>query len=95
MIDFRIVPHSIRPGVRIVEVLLNGAVVGTISPGDRDSIRVISAHIAETATEEGFAGEVIEDDGSSHFPPIPHVEIVFKTSPWVIRGGRIAKIPDQ
>ncbi|MBI2013744.1 MAG: hypothetical protein HYS87_02885 [Candidatus Colwellbacteria bacterium] len=65
-VEFRIVKHSIRP-VNLVEVILDSKVIATICPDDDTGIRVISAHITKT----------IEDDGSTSFPPIPHVTVLF------------------
>ncbi|OGY97512.1 MAG: hypothetical protein A3A43_02010 [Candidatus Liptonbacteria bacterium RIFCSPLOWO2_01_FULL_56_20] len=92
MIGFRVVPHSILPGVQIVEVLVDGEVGGVVYPAGEKAIRIVSAHIAETATDEGFDGEVVEDDGTKSDPPIPTVYVRFDPSPYEIRGSRIVKL---
>jgi len=90
-IDFRVVPHSLIPSVKIVEILESGMVIGCICPEEEKSIRVVSAHFAESSTDEGFAGAVVEDDGSDSPLPIPAHIIRFEPSPWTIEGGRVVK----
>ena len=94
-IDFRITPHSILPNIRTVEILVDGEVAGAIYPaGDKD-IKLVSAHIVDTAVEKGFRGEVIEDDGRKSWPPIPAVLIQFNPSPYLIQGNKIVKLPTK
>lgn len=92
MVDFRIKPHSIYPNIRVVEILIDGKVAAMIYPLGEKGIKLVSAHIEETAKEEGFVGEVIEDDGSRTWPSIPAVLVTFNPSPYVIIGGKIIKI---
>jgi hypothetical protein len=40
-IDFKIVPHSFKPGVNIVEVWLGDKLVGAVYP-DGDGIKIVS-----------------------------------------------------
>lgn len=92
-IDFRIVPHGVLPGVRIVEVLVNGGVAGVIYPAGEKEIKLVSAHVSESRTEDEFAGEVVHDDGTTSWPPIPSFLVRFDPSPYEIRGNKIVKLP--
>ena len=92
MISFRLAKHTILPGVSMVEILVDGETAGVVYPAGEKGVRVISAHIKETETEEDFSGEVIENDGTGNWPPIPHVEIQFDPSPYVISGGRVVRL---
>ena len=85
-IDFRVSEHWVHRGVHIVEILVDGAMVGVMYPAGEKVVRIISAHIASTETGEGFAGEVIKDDGRTSFPPIPAVTVRFDPSPYYTRG---------
>lgn len=87
-ISFRIVEHSVRRGVQLVEVLLDGTVVGAIYPKD-DGIMIASAHFSEKEFPKEFDGEVVEDNGLGKFPPIPSVSITFKPRKYYIIGNRI------
>lgn len=90
-ISFRIGRHSINPNTEIVEILADGVVCGVIYPQQDKSIKLVSAHIEEHTTGEEFAGEVIADDGSTSWPPIPSLIVRFKSSPYIIEGNRIVK----
>lgn len=93
MISFRLARHTILPGVSMVEILVDGEVAGVVYPAGEKGVRIVSAHIKETETEEDFSGEVIENNGTGSLIPIPHVEIQFDPSPYVISGGRIVRLP--
>lgn len=82
-IQFRVMPHSRRPGVQIAELLLDGQMVATIYPDGEKGIKLVSAHMEK----------VQQDDGSISNPPIPHVLISFDPQPYTIEGGRIVKHP--
>ncbi|KKW45550.1 MAG: hypothetical protein UY96_C0019G0016 [Parcubacteria group bacterium GW2011_GWB1_56_8] len=94
MIGFRVVPHSILPGVQIVEVLVDGEVGGVVYPAGEKAIRIVSAHIAETATDEGFDGEVVEDDGTKSWQPDCEAQASLKkvegamSDPWADSHAR-------
>jgi hypothetical protein len=90
MITVRPAQHSFT-GRPIVEILEDGVVVGVIYPTD-SGIKIVSAHITEITEHPDFAGEVIQDDGKSSWPPIPSVQITFKPSPYVITPEGIKKI---
>ena len=92
-VSFRLARHSILPGASIVEILVDGEVAGVVYPAGEKAVRVISAHIKKVDKKEGFSGEVVEKDGTGNWPPIPHVEIQFDPSPYVISGGRIVRLP--
>lgn len=84
-IQFRVVPHSIRPGAQVAEILLDGEMVATVYPDGQKGIKLVSAHM------EG----VKQDDGIGSFPPIPAVLISFDPQPYTIEGGRIVKHPQR
>jgi hypothetical protein len=44
--SFRIVEHSIRPGVELVEILQDGKVVGSIYPTEK-GIKILSSYLYE------------------------------------------------
>jgi len=89
-INFRLARHSLKPEVKLIEIILNGAVVGTIYPNEeRDGIKIVSAHFFEKDIPEKFDGEVIEESGEGTFSPIPVVRITFKPRKYIIRRGKI------
>lgn len=88
MVTFRLVKHSIRPNAKLVEIILNGNVVGAIYSNE-DGIAVVSAHFSTKNVPKGFDGEVIEDNGEGSFPPIPSAKITFKPRKYVIVNGKI------
>ncbi len=88
MVAFRLAKHSVRPNVELVEIILNGDVVGAIYP-NKDGIVVVSAHFSTKNVPEGFDGEVIEDSVEGSFPPIPSAKITFKPRKYIIVRGKI------
>ena len=84
-VTFDIHEHSLRPGVQIVDVLLDGNMVATIYPAGDKSIKLASAHIVE----------VVEDDGSESLLPIPEVRIRFDPQPYAIEGNRLVRYPRE
>ena len=51
MVEFKLVDHSIRRNVQMVEVYVNGRFRATITPDhDKGSIRVVSTHLADKPT---------------------------------------------
>ena len=89
-IVFRMAEHSVRPGVKIVEIVLNDNVVGVIYPDpERDGINVVSAHFSEKDIPDGFDGEVIEDNGENDSPQIPSIKITLRPKRYIIIDGRI------
>lgn len=82
-IGFRVLPHSVRPGVQIAEILINGSMVAAIYPDGEKGIKLVSAHMKE----------VRQDDGTTSVPPIPAVLIEFDQQPYTIEGGRIVRHP--
>lgn len=89
-ITFRIAEHSVRPGVQLVEILLDGEVVGAIYPDpEKNGIAIISAHFSEKNMPPDFEGEVLEDDGRGSFPPIPFIRLTFRPRKYVIVRGEI------
>lgn len=79
-VTFRLAPHFSTSSVKVVEILLDGAVCGVIYPRER-GIEVVSAHIAA----------IDQSTGEGTWPPIPSVEISFDPRPYRIVGGRIVK----
>jgi len=89
-VTFRMAEHSIRPGLKIVEMVLGNDVVGAIySDPERDGIMIVSAHFSERDIPDNFDGEVIMDNGENDFPPIPAVKITFKPRRYIIVDGKI------
>jgi len=84
-VTFEVKPHSNKPGVQVAEILMDGEMVATIYPDGEKGIKLVSAHM------EG----VVQDDGSTSLPPIPHVLIRFDPQPYTIEGNRIVKHPTQ
>ena len=87
-ISFRITEHLVSPGMNLVEILLDGNVVGAVYPKD-NSISIISAHFSEKEFPKDFDGEVVEDNGENKFPPIPSINIIFKPRKYYFIGKRI------
>src|SRR6266581_7723909 len=88
VITFRITPHTLRPGVNVIEVLnADGKCCATIVPSreDPNTIRIISAHFAAPDFLE-FKSHY--DDGTHNFPPIPCLEIEFDPRPYHIIAGK-------
>ena len=82
-VTFRVKPHSVKSGVQVAEILIDGGMVATIYPDGEKGIKLVSAHMEE----------VVQDDGSTSLPPVPHVFIRFDPQPYAIEGGRIVKHP--
>ena len=79
-ISFRVLPHSGRSGVGIVEILLDGQVCAFIHPDEEkeQSIKVVSAHfVGELTHDNKFPDGIKMDTGESTFPPIPSIHISF------------------
>ena len=90
-VSFRLAEHSIHRGVQIVEILVDGETAVAIYPRGDKGIMLVSAHIEDKETEEGFVGEVVED-ARRVWPPIPAFVITFNPSPYTIRGGKVVKL---
>lgn len=93
-VEFRLAKHTVHPDRTIVEILVHGEVAGVIYPTE-DGIRLVSAHVAESKTEEGFAGEVLADDNTRRWPPIPSFDVTFRVSPYTIVWNTIVRIPPE
>jgi len=79
-ISFRTVPHTARPGVEVLEILLNGKMVAAIYPDAAvpKSIKIVSAHFGGDLTQGNrFPDGVKMDTGERVSPPIPAVHITF------------------
>lgn len=81
-IDFKICEHRYYLGVKIVEILIDGDVAGVIYPAGEKGIKLVSAHIEK----------VVEDDGSSSWPPIPDIQVKFNPAPYKIVGRKLIKL---
>lgn len=92
-ISFKVVPHLILPGQQIVQILLDGKVIGAIYPDRaRNGINIVSVHMADKELDPKFEGTVMEDAGHKHFPHIPSIAITFKLSSWSLTpDGRVFK----
>ena len=84
-VTFQVNPHSVKSGVQVVEILIDGKMVATIYPDEEKGVKLVSAHMEE----------VFQDDGSRSVPPIPAVLITFNPQPYTIEGHRIVKHPTQ
>lgn len=82
-VTFEVKPHSIKPGVQVAEILIDGEMVATIYPDGEKGVKLVSAHMEK----------VVQDDGSKSVPSIPAVLITFDPQPYTIEGGRIVKHP--
>ena len=82
-VEFQVKQHVLKPGVQVVEVLLDDNVVATLYPDGEKGVKIVSAHIEE----------VIEDDGTTSFPPIPAIFVKFNPQPYIIQEGRFVRIP--
>ena len=93
MITFRFARHKTY-GYQIVEIILDGSVVGAIYPNRQtgNGIRIISVHtnIDESQLPQGFEGDIVLDPGSGGLQ-IPAVEITFKPESWALVGGKVVK----
>ncbi|MFA5714961.1 MAG: hypothetical protein WC998_04440 [Candidatus Paceibacterota bacterium] len=92
MVKFKIVNSIFKK--EAVEILSDdGNVIGVRYSTETDKeIKIVSAHISQTTTENQFAGEVLEDNGIDSWPPIPAVIIKFDPSPYIIMGNQIIKV---
>ena len=82
-ITFEVKFHSSKPGIQVVEILMDDKMVPTIYPDGEKGVKLVSAHMEE----------VVQDDGSRSAPPIPAVLITFDPQPYTIEGNRIVKHP--
>jgi hypothetical protein len=80
-VSFRIAEHSYKPGVKVVEILFDGKVVGTIYPEGENKIKIVSAHFSEKDIPKDFDGEVVED-----VDIVPAIHIAFKPRRYTIVG---------
>jgi hypothetical protein len=91
-VEFKIKPHSIYANIQVVEIFIDGQTAGVMYPTRDKGIKLVSAHMEKTEIEKDFAGEVVKDDGSRDWPPIPAVLITFNPSPYTIIGNKIVKL---
>ncbi|MFH1749803.1 MAG: hypothetical protein ABH837_02855 [bacterium] len=80
-ISFVLKDHSLKPGQKVVEILAGGKVVAVIYPDDAGGIKLVSAHISD----------VVHEDESREFPPIPTIHVRFDPRPYTIKNGKIEK----
>jgi hypothetical protein len=86
VVTFRIAEHSYKPGLEVVEVLVDDKVVGVVFPEEENKIKIISAHFSEKEVPKDFDGEVIEGKESDI---VPAIHITFKPRKYTIIGKRI------
>lgn len=92
LVTFRIVPHSTRR-CNIVEVLMDGKPVATITPTGPDAIRLISVHVAESSASNGPARR--DEDGRTQRPHIPFWSFQFRPRRWNVGpDGQIIYLED-
>ncbi len=60
--DLRLKPHSVQPGVNVIELWHDGKFLATITPADGAGVRVVSKHgiQATPAPEDGSGVNVLE-----------------------------------
>ncbi len=93
-ITFRITPHHIRPGVEVVEVLLDGELCATVVPDEKNDcgLKIASAHfVGELTHNNEFPTGVRMDTGETHFPPIPAVLMSFDIRAYTMEPRRIVR----
>lgn len=58
-IEFKPVPHTVRPGVIVHEVWIDGVMMASITPGDDPfTMRVISNHLDDLVRYGSMAWEI-------------------------------------
>lgn len=95
-ITFRLQPHSTKPNLEIVEILLDGLVCGVLYPdpdNENGGLKLVSAHFAGALSEGDAFPAGITMDNRTSFPPIPTLKVVFDPRPYEINGGGIARKP--
>lgn len=95
-IKFRIVEHSRKPGVKILEILLDGQMCATIYPDDENSgsIKLVSAHFAGELTHQNQFPEGIRmHTGEGVYPPVPAVHLSFDPRKYWIELDSISREP--
>ena len=94
-VNFRLNRHSLRPQTNIVEIVVDGEVVGVLYPHGEKGVKLVSAHIGSQAVDQDFSGSVVEDDGTSSWPPIPSILVEFAPSPYRIVGNKIVRLGEK
>jgi hypothetical protein len=94
-ITFTIVDHRVLPGVQIVQIEMDGKLVGGIYPGNNE-IKIVSAHLAggegAFVVDKDSLLSVVFRDGQGSVFPIPHATITFEHPvSYVIVDGEIKK----
>lgn len=85
-VSFRIAEHFYKPRVKVVEILFDGKVVGTIYPEGENKIKIVSAHFSEKDIPKDFDGEIVEE---KEVDIVPAIHITFKPRRYTIVGRRI------
>ena len=86
VVSFRITEHAYKPGVEVVEVLLDGKVVGAIYPEGENKVKIVSAHFSEKDIPKDFDGEVIREE---EVDIVPAIHILFKPRRYTVIGRKI------
>ncbi len=94
-VEFNIRPHAITPEMNVVDIFVDGTMVGVMFPWGSNGIRLISAHIEKEQVEEDFGGVVIKEDGIEGMSPIPSLFVEFHHRRYQIIDGRIVKEEEE
>lgn len=96
MLTFRITSHAIKSGVSIVEILLNGQVVGVMYPEGDKGIKIVSAHFKGVGVEGQTIQEHVSiDNATGALLPIPAISLLFEPGPYRVEGGKIVRIKPE
>lgn len=93
-ISFRIAEHSRKPGVQILEILLDGNMVATMYPDEQNpgAVKLVSAHFAGKLTHfNQFPDGVQMDTGEGSTPPIPAIRISFDRREYYFAADTIVR----
>jgi hypothetical protein len=93
-ISFRLKKHTEKPNVEILEILLDGNMVATIYPDEKNpaSVKLVSAHFAGELTKGNQFPEGIKMETAERlFPPIPGIHITFEPRRYKIQPGGIVR----
>ncbi|HEY0908490.1 MAG TPA: hypothetical protein VGE35_04040 [Candidatus Paceibacterota bacterium] len=93
-ITFRVRKHDHKPGIEIVEILMDGKTVACIYPEDDGrGIKVVSAHLKGSGTPgDNFQKHVKLLDNSGTMMPIPSIQMVFEPGRYVVSGGLMRRV---
>lgn len=67
-----------RPGLQVVDILMDEQVVATMYPDDENSVKVVSPHFARFNVAGEISFEIEDLEGGNN-----HVKIIFKNTIFV------------